>query len=50
MNAQGGDIYFRPLDGPELLLVDALDAEAVKDMGRRGLAPAVTVETSSGHF
>jgi hypothetical protein len=27
MNAQGGDIYFRPVDGPELLLVDALSAE-----------------------
>jgi hypothetical protein len=50
MNAQGGDIYLRPLDGPELLLVDALDAEAVKDMRRQGLAPAVTVETSSGRF
>jgi hypothetical protein len=50
MNAQGGDITLRPLDGPELLLVDALDAEAVKDMRRQGLAPAVTVETSSGRF
>jgi hypothetical protein len=50
MNAQGGDISLRPLDGPELLLVDALDAEAVKDMRRQGLAPAVTVETSPGRF
>ena len=50
MNAQGGDIYLRPLDGPELLLVDALDAEAVKDLHRRGLAPAVTVETNPGRF
>jgi hypothetical protein len=50
MNAQGGDINLRPLDGPELLLVDALDAEAVKDMHRQGLAPAVTVETSPGRF
>jgi RepB DNA-primase from phage plasmid len=50
MNAQGNDIYLRPLDGPELLLVDALNAEAVKDMHRRGLAPAVTVETSPGRF
>jgi hypothetical protein len=50
MNAQGGDIYLRPLDGPELLLVDALDAHAVNDMRRQGLAPALTVETSSGRF
>jgi hypothetical protein len=50
MNARGGDICLRPLDGPELLLVDALDAEAVKDMHRRGLAPAVTIETSPGRF
>jgi hypothetical protein len=40
MNAQGGDIYLRPLDGPELLLVDALSAEAVKGMHRQELAPA----------
>jgi hypothetical protein len=50
MNAQGGDIYLRPLNGPELLLVDALDAEAVKDMHRQELAPAVTIETSPGRF
>jgi hypothetical protein len=50
MNAQGGDIYIRPLDGPELLLVDALNAEALKDMHRGGLAPAVSIETSPGRF
>jgi hypothetical protein len=50
MNAQGGDINLRPLDGPELILVDALDVEAVKDMRRQGLAPAVTVQTSPGRF
>jgi hypothetical protein len=50
MNAQGGDIYLRPLDGPELLLVDALDAEAVEDMRRHGLAPAMTVESNPGRF
>jgi hypothetical protein len=26
MNAQGGDIYLRPFDGPQLLLVEALNA------------------------
>jgi hypothetical protein len=50
MNAKGGDLYLRPLDGPELLLVDGLNAEAVKDMHRQGLAPAVTVETCPGRF
>lgn len=50
MNAQGGDVYVRPLDGPELLLVDALNAAALEDMRRHGLAPAMTVETSPGRF
>jgi hypothetical protein len=50
MNAQGGDVYLRPLNGPELLLVDALNAGTVKDMYGQGLASAVTVETSPGRF
>lgn len=50
MNAQGGDIHLRPLDGPELLLVDELNAEAVEELTRRGLAPGVTVETRPGRF
>ena len=50
MNAQGGDVYFRPLDGPDLLMVEALNAEAVNDMHRQGFAPALTVETSPGRF
>jgi hypothetical protein len=50
MNAKSGDIYLRPLGGPELLLVDALDAEAVKNMHRQGQAPAVTIQTSPGRF
>lgn len=50
MNAQGGDIYVQPLGGPELFLVDALDAAALEDMRRQGLAPAMTVETSPGRF
>jgi hypothetical protein len=32
MNAQGGDIYLRPLGGPERLLLDELNAAAMKDM------------------
>jgi hypothetical protein len=50
MNARGADIYLCPLDGPELLLVDSLNAEAAKDIHRQGLTPAVTVETSPGQF
>jgi hypothetical protein len=50
INAQGGDIYLRPLDGPEVLLVDALNAGALKDIHRGGLAPAVSIETSPGRF
>jgi hypothetical protein len=50
MNAQGSDIYLRPLDGPEFMLVDAPNVEAVKDMHRQGLAPSLTIETSPGRF
>jgi hypothetical protein len=35
MDAEGGDIYPRQLDWPELLLVDARKAEAIKDMHRK---------------
>jgi hypothetical protein len=50
MNAQGGDIYLRPFDSPQLLLVEALNAEALEDMRMQGLAPALTIETSPGRF
>lgn len=50
MNAQGGDIYLRPLDGPELLLVEVINAKELEDMRRQGLTPAMTVETSPGRF
>jgi hypothetical protein len=50
MNAQGGDILLRPLDAQELLLVDALNADAVNGMHTQGLTPAVTIETSPGRF
>jgi hypothetical protein len=45
---RGGDIYLWPIDGRELVLVDALNAEAMKDMHRQGLAPAVTIQISPG--
>jgi hypothetical protein len=48
MNAQGGDIYIRPLDGPELMLVDGLDAEALDGFRSKGLAPAAVIETMPG--
>jgi hypothetical protein len=50
MNAQGGDIYLRPLDGSKLLLVDALNADAVKAMHGHRLTPAIIFETSQGRF
>lgn len=50
MNAQGGDIYLRPLDGSALLLVDGLNIAALEEMRKRGLVPAMTVETSPGRF
>jgi hypothetical protein len=39
-NAQGGDIYIRPLFGPDLLLVDALSTDALKEMCSKGFTPA----------
>jgi hypothetical protein len=50
MNAQGSDIYIRPLDGPELMLVDGLDAEALERMRSKGLAPAAVIETAPGRL
>jgi RepB DNA-primase from phage plasmid len=50
MNAQGSDIYIRPLDGPELMLVDGLDAETLERIRSQGLAPAAVIETAPGRL
>lgn len=50
MNAKGGDIYIRPLDGPELILIDRLDAQALERIRSKGLAPAAVIETAPGCF
>jgi hypothetical protein len=50
LNARGGDIFVRPLGGPELRLIASLDADGVDKLGRSGLAPAATVETRPGRF
>jgi hypothetical protein len=50
MNAQGGDIYVRPLDGPEMMLVDELNAGALERMRSKGLAPAAVIETVPGRL
>lgn len=50
MNAQGGDIFIRPLDGPELMLVGGLDAQALAQIRSKGLAPAAVIETSPGRL
>lgn len=50
MNAQGSDIYIRPIDGPELMLADGLDAESLERIRSKGLAPAAVIETAPGCF
>jgi hypothetical protein len=50
LNARGGDVYVRPLGGPELRLIALLDADGVDKLRSRGLVPAVTVETRPGQF
>lgn len=50
MNARGADIYVRPLDGPELMLVGGLDAEKLEQMRSRGLTPAAVIETAPGRL
>jgi RepB DNA-primase from phage plasmid len=50
MNAQGRDIYVRPLGSVGLVLADDLDAAAIVRLKHEGLAPAVVVETSPGNF
>jgi hypothetical protein len=50
LNAQSADIYVRPIGGPELLLVESLDAGGVDELDRKGLSPASTTETSDGQF
>jgi hypothetical protein len=50
MNAQGSDIYLRPLVGPELILADSLSAETLSDMHRHGFEPTLAIATSPGRF
>lgn len=50
MNAQRSDIYIRPLDGPELMLVDGLDAGTLERIRSQGLAPAAVIETAPGRL
>jgi hypothetical protein len=50
MNAQGSDIYIRPLGGPELMLVDGLDTQQLERIRGKGLAPAAVIETAPGQF
>jgi hypothetical protein len=50
MNAQGSDIYIRPLDGPELMLADGLDAQTLEQIRSEGLEPAAVIQTAPGRF
>jgi hypothetical protein len=50
MNARGNDIYLRPVDGPELVLIDRLGAADLDAMRARRLEPSATIEVSPGEF
>ena len=50
MNAQGSDIYIRPLGGPELMLVDGLDSQALERIRNKGLVPAAVIEPAPGRL
>ena len=50
MNAQGNDISVRPVGSSGLVLVDDLRVEALKELNRDGLTPAVVAETSAGNY
>ncbi len=50
MNAQGNDIYVRPVGSNGLVLVDDLSAKALTELNRDGLMPAAVAETSAGNY
>lgn len=50
MNAQGNDISVRPAGSSGVILVDDLNARALKELARDGLTPAAVTETSAGNY
>jgi len=50
MNARGNDIYVRPAGSSGVILVDDLNARALKELARDGLTPAAVTETSPNNY
>jgi len=50
MNAQGRDIYIRPIGSSGLYLIDDVPAATVERMHAEGYTPTAVVETSPGNF
>ena len=49
-NAEGAAIYIRPEGEHAFSLVDDLNSDSVKRMGKEGFNPAIVIETSPGNF
>jgi hypothetical protein len=50
MNARGSEVLVRPAGQHGLVLLDALNAEALAAMRRKGIEPAVAVESNPGEY
>jgi len=50
MNARGNDIYVRPAGSSGVILVDDLNARALKELARDGMTPAAVTETSPNNY
>lgn len=49
-NAQGNDIYIRPLGSQGLVLIDDIGRETIKLMEADGIEPAAVIETSPKNY
>lgn len=50
MNSQGSNIFLRPAENQGLVLVDALDANALQRMQQDGIIPVAVIETETRQY
>jgi hypothetical protein len=50
MNARGSEVFIRPAGQHGLVLLDALSAEALAAMRRKGFEPAAVIESNPGEY
>jgi hypothetical protein len=50
MNARGNEVFVRPEGQHGLVLLDALNAEALASMRRKGFEPAAVIESNPGEY